>query len=513
MSTDLDSIISNDYALAKPRRRVREDSYAALREAADKRRAQNRIAQRNSSAWSPPSDGLLSIYFSFLLLQLHLFLDVKLIKSGFLDLGRRRMFENKQKQDSNESSDQALAPQQQQQQQHESARESGTTRNAEAEGCEYATSESSNSQSAEVDISNNDPEASCGPDQDSCLMPFNIPMSSAMRDAGSALVDPMLLPPDCNCNTAPGMLAFQQDDMISRYSHFPTPPEEMLHTIPLSHHDLLAIQLHESHTHPASSSSANMVADHTTQGISPPLHAHVPFLDPTYTDLNHKGGPLPFHHDDSLSETIQHMETDMRIDAPLPNVTTDHNNVSARLEYVLDCIQSAGFPNFDDVATRYYTERLDINSAADTEQKISRSRRLRDFLASLRQSSKRWTRWESRGYEREIIESAEEMYAAELEKLVIRLHDQANLSQTRSESDNAPAATDVATESNPVHLMRNADESSHQPSNGVFRDISMDMARFYQNEVCSIYSTGKVKGSSFFLPKGLSTPKKYQKAN
>jgi hypothetical protein len=39
---------ANAKAAAKGSRRVHDDSYTALRDAAEKRRAQNRIAQRNS---------------------------------------------------------------------------------------------------------------------------------------------------------------------------------------------------------------------------------------------------------------------------------------------------------------------------------------------------------------------------------------------------------------------------------------------------------------------------------
>jgi hypothetical protein len=47
MSIDMDST-AGAKAATKGSRRTQDDSYAALRDAAEKRRAQNRVAQRNS---------------------------------------------------------------------------------------------------------------------------------------------------------------------------------------------------------------------------------------------------------------------------------------------------------------------------------------------------------------------------------------------------------------------------------------------------------------------------------
>ncbi|KAL1619692.1 hypothetical protein SLS56_010024 [Neofusicoccum ribis] len=84
-----------------------------------------------------------------------------------------------------------------------------------------------------------------------------------------------------------------------------------------------------------------------------------------------------------------------------------------RIEYVLECAQTAGFDSFDALASAYYTGTFDDGSLLAAEQRLSRNRRLSKLLADVFDAARGWSAWERRGFHEEILQSAEAMLVAE----------------------------------------------------------------------------------------------------
>lgn len=95
---------------------------------------------------------------------------------------------------------------------------------------------------------------------------------------------------------------------------------------------------------------------------------------------------------------------------------------TSRFKAILTFVRAAGFPDFDSMVTSYYTSNFQKNSAPELAQRSSRGRRLGQVLESLQESSSNWTVWESRGYREQVTDSAQGMYAQELEQVVKRAH-------------------------------------------------------------------------------------------
>ncbi|KAI0013865.1 hypothetical protein F4779DRAFT_296327, partial [Xylariaceae sp. FL0662B] len=88
-----------------------------------------------------------------------------------------------------------------------------------------------------------------------------------------------------------------------------------------------------------------------------------------------------------------------------------------RMCHVLDAAEDMGFRSFDDAITTYYTATFSASSLPKYAQSTSRSRRLRQFLTDLHESSKTWVGREAQGYHEERTEATERVYREELERL------------------------------------------------------------------------------------------------
>ncbi|KAL9624638.1 MAG: hypothetical protein Q9160_001303 [Pyrenula sp. 1 TL-2023] len=100
-----------------------------------------------------------------------------------------------------------------------------------------------------------------------------------------------------------------------------------------------------------------------------------------------------------------------------PNAT-----LNERLEYVLDSVQKAGFEHLDVVVSKYYTAELTDSTAMASAQRLSRNRHLPRILAALREHSNTWTDWEAQGYRDEILRSAESILLKEYDKYTKSAH-------------------------------------------------------------------------------------------
>ncbi|KAI1503275.1 hypothetical protein F5X99DRAFT_376509 [Biscogniauxia marginata] len=90
---------------------------------------------------------------------------------------------------------------------------------------------------------------------------------------------------------------------------------------------------------------------------------------------------------------------------------------TARFKSILEIVRNFGFQDFDSMVTAYYTAQFQKNSIADMSQRASRSRRLHRVLQDLRESSNRWTKWESRGFREGVMESARDICVGEMERV------------------------------------------------------------------------------------------------
>jgi len=78
-----------------------------------------------------------------------------------------------------------------------------------------------------------------------------------------------------------------------------------------------------------------------------------------------------------------------------------------RQEHILTSARAAGYSNFDAAVVDYYTGNYEEGSAVHQAQKASRSTRLRGVLGSLSRSAQRWPTSDTQGYHSEVRRAAE----------------------------------------------------------------------------------------------------------
>ncbi|GAB1312555.1 hypothetical protein MFIFM68171_02765 [Madurella fahalii] len=101
---------------------------------------------------------------------------------------------------------------------------------------------------------------------------------------------------------------------------------------------------------------------------------------------------------------------------PLPPCAKE--SLENRIIHVLNAVEEMGFENLDAVVTAYYTATFAEGSLPHYAQSTSRSRRLRQFLTDLHESSKSWVGREAQGYHDERIAAMEQTYEEEMARLV-----------------------------------------------------------------------------------------------
>jgi hypothetical protein len=110
--------------------------------------------------------------------------------------------------------------------------------------------------------------------------------------------------------------------------------------------------------------------------------------------------------------------------SPLNPEETHNDSVSrntARFTKILSACREAEFPDFDSMASTYYTCTLEKSSVPEMAQRASRSRRLPRVMRNLHASSKTWPRYESRGIHEAATEHAKSVYEEELQEVTRHL--------------------------------------------------------------------------------------------
>jgi hypothetical protein len=84
-----------------------------------------------------------------------------------------------------------------------------------------------------------------------------------------------------------------------------------------------------------------------------------------------------------------------------------------QFQKVLDIANSKGFEDIDSMISYCLTAPMKDTSVAYIEQRLGRNRRLPGVLAHIGEHHKDWTQWERRGFQAEMLHSAEHILATE----------------------------------------------------------------------------------------------------
>ncbi|KAH6959755.1 hypothetical protein BKA56DRAFT_500945 [Ilyonectria sp. MPI-CAGE-AT-0026] len=102
--------------------------------------------------------------------------------------------------------------------------------------------------------------------------------------------------------------------------------------------------------------------------------------------------------------------TDLSSVSPAPSAK---QGLDERLEYVLSCTRAAGFESFDALVTAYYNGNFEDSSPLAIEQRLSRNRGLPSVVADVFRDARRWSDWERRGFDEELLKTTESMLVSE----------------------------------------------------------------------------------------------------
>ncbi|KAL7906322.1 hypothetical protein GGI35DRAFT_487513 [Trichoderma velutinum] len=84
-----------------------------------------------------------------------------------------------------------------------------------------------------------------------------------------------------------------------------------------------------------------------------------------------------------------------------------------RIGSIMETVQAAGFDSFDALVSAYYCDTFGEASPLANEQRLSRNRRLPKVIDDVFQATKGWSTWERRGFQEEILKTAESMLISE----------------------------------------------------------------------------------------------------
>ncbi|VUC23612.1 unnamed protein product [Clonostachys rosea] len=130
--------------------------------------------------------------------------------------------------------------------------------------------------------------------------------------------------------------------------------------------------------------------------------------------------PIKIQHaspDSAYYQTLTPPTTSTSTMAPLPTppirVPAKEAPLDERFECIMNQVEAAGFDNFDQMATAYYSQTFNGSSPMADEQRQSRGRRLPHVISGVYGSSSQWSDWERKGFQEEILKTAESMLTVE----------------------------------------------------------------------------------------------------
>ncbi|KAG8427332.1 hypothetical protein J3459_006800 [Metarhizium acridum] len=157
--------------------------------------------------------------------------------------------------------------------------------------------------------------------------------------------------------------------------------------------------------------------------------SYTPMLEPPATRLETDMCPNTHH---SISSPQGPTES---VPIPARDAATDE-----RVERIIQYLQSIGFESFDDLAAAYYSRACSDMSPMTTGQHISRNRRLAKVILDVLQAADNWTQWERRSFHEEILRVAESVVTSEISAMGDSLASQiASLAETLGFQDSNKA--------------------------------------------------------------------------
>ncbi|KAJ6444873.1 basic-Leucine zipper transcription factor [Purpureocillium lavendulum] len=98
---------------------------------------------------------------------------------------------------------------------------------------------------------------------------------------------------------------------------------------------------------------------------------------------------------------------------PVALPVSDDASLDDRFSSIMKQVEAAGFETFDDLVTAYYRDTFTASSSLANEQRLSRNRRLPKVISDVFQATMDWTTWERYGFHEEILKTAEAMLISE----------------------------------------------------------------------------------------------------
>ncbi|KAH0495851.1 hypothetical protein TgHK011_009379 [Trichoderma gracile] len=98
---------------------------------------------------------------------------------------------------------------------------------------------------------------------------------------------------------------------------------------------------------------------------------------------------------------------------PASQPSTQHASVGESIESIMENVQAAGFDSFDALVSAYYCDTFAEASPLANEQRLSRNRRLPKVIDDVFRATSGWSSWERRGFQEEILKTAESMLTSE----------------------------------------------------------------------------------------------------
>ncbi|KAH7324590.1 hypothetical protein B0I35DRAFT_475824 [Stachybotrys elegans] len=88
-------------------------------------------------------------------------------------------------------------------------------------------------------------------------------------------------------------------------------------------------------------------------------------------------------------------------------------SLEERFEPIMQQVEASGFESFDALVTAYYSENFGDASPLANEQRLSRNRRLPKVVSEVFQAASGWSSWEKTGFHEELLKSTEAMLMGE----------------------------------------------------------------------------------------------------
>ncbi|KND86913.1 hypothetical protein TOPH_08461 [Tolypocladium ophioglossoides CBS 100239] len=152
-----------------------------------------------------------------------------------------------------------------------------------------------------------------------------------------------------------------------------------------------------------------MLQSYTSQ-LSPPSQMEISQMEslvnskpPSMHDT-----PAPSHRE-ATSEFFASNSTN----SPSASTNQPPKSIDERIEAALEGLESLGFSNFDSFAEAYYSGNFDESSHLAAEQGMSRKRRLPRLLSEILDAAQSWDPWERRGLNEEVLRTAESLLVSE----------------------------------------------------------------------------------------------------